>query len=122
MVEPLTDMPDRVIGFRAVGDIETDDYRDVLVPAVDKARREHGKVRFVYVLGADFDEYEPGALFEDTKLGFEHPLSWERIAVVTNARWAQPAMRVFSFLWPGKARAFPLGELEAAKDWAAADD
>jgi hypothetical protein len=39
--------------------------------------------------------------------------------VVTDARWAGPAMKVFSMLWPGRARAFTLAELDAAKRWAA---
>jgi hypothetical protein len=41
------------------------------------------------------------------------------MAIVTDARWAGPATKVFSVLWPGKARAFPLAELDAAKRWAA---
>jgi hypothetical protein len=47
------------------------------------------------------------------------PASFERMAIVTDARWAGPATKVFSVLWPGKARAFPLAELDAAKRWAA---
>lgn len=38
---------------------------------------------------------------------------------MTDARWAAPAMRILSVLWPGQARAFPLADLEAAKSWAA---
>lgn len=65
--------------------------------------------------------YEGDAIWEDQKLGARHPAAFERIAIVTNARWAGPAIRIFSLLWPGQARRFPLAELEAAKRWAAAD-
>ena len=82
---------------------------------------EHGKVRLVYVLGPAFDEYEADAVWEDVKLGVRHPASFERMAIVTNARWAGPAIKIFSVLWPGQARAFPLAELESAKRWAAED-
>jgi hypothetical protein len=41
------------------------------------------------------------------------------MAIVTSARWAGPAIKLFSVLWPGQARAFPLSELESAKRWAA---
>jgi hypothetical protein len=44
------------------------------------------------------------------------------MAIVTDAEWAGPAVKVFSVLWPGHARAFRLAELEAAKRWAATDD
>jgi hypothetical protein len=48
-------------------------------------------------------------------------VSFERVAVVTDARWAGPALKVFSVLVPGQARAFPLAELETAKRWAAGE-
>ena len=91
-----------------------------MVPAVEAAIAEHGKVRLVYVLGPEFDDYEGEAVWEDLKLGARNPASFERIAVVTDARWAGPALKVFSVLWPGQARAFRLRELEDAKRWAAA--
>ena len=121
MIRLLSDMPAGVIGLEAVGDVEKDDYEKVLVPAVEEAIAQHGKARIVYVLGPEFDEYEGGAVWEDLKLGVRHPASFERTAIVTDAGWARAAAKLFSVLWPGKARAFPLGELDAAKRWAAAD-
>ena len=78
-----------VLGLEAIDDVEQEDYQDVVVPAINAAIAEHGKVRLVYLLGPQFDEYE-GA-------------SFERIAIVTDARWV------------------PLAEVEAAKRWAAAE-
>ena len=119
MIRILSDMPPGVVGLEAVGDIEKEDYKDVIAPAVEAAIAEHGKVRLVYLIGHDFDEYEGDAIWEDLKLGMHHPASMERAAIVTDARWARPAVKLFSVLWPGQARAFPLAELEAAKRWAA---
>lgn len=115
-------MPAGVLGLEAIDDVEEEDYEEVLIPAVEAAIAEHGKVRLVYVLGPDFDEYEGEAVWEDLKLGARHPSSFERIAVVTDARWARPAMKVFSILLPGQARAFRLAEREAATHWAATGD
>ena len=121
MIRLLSDMPPGVLGFEAVDDIEKEDYENVIAPAIENAIAQQGKVRLVYVLGREFDEYEGEAALEDIKLGARHPASFERIALVTDARWAGPAMRIFSVLWPGRARAFPLAELDAAKRWAADD-
>lgn len=121
MIRLLRDMPVGVLGFEAVDDVEKEDYEDVFLPAIDAAIKEHGKVRLVYLLGHEFDDYEGGAVWEDLKLGARHPASFERIAVVTDARWAGPALKVFSVLFPGQARAFPLDELDAAKTWAATE-
>ncbi|HEU4337804.1 MAG TPA: STAS/SEC14 domain-containing protein [Nocardioides sp.] len=122
MIRVLNDMPAGVLGLEAIDDVEEEDYEEVLIPAVEAAIAEHGKVRLVYVLGPDFDEYEGEAVWEDLKLGARHPSSFERIAVVTDARWVGPAMKVFSILLPGQARAFRLAEREAATHWAATGD
>src|SRR3954452_14576619 len=121
MIRLLRDMPAGVLGLEAVDDVEKEDYENVLLPAIDAALAEHGKVRLVYVLGREFDDYEGGAIWEDLKLGVRNPTKFERVAVVTDARWAGPAIKVLSVLWPGQARAFPLAELAAAKSWAAED-
>lgn len=120
MIRILDQMPAGVLGFEAVGDVEGADYEQVFVPAIEAAINEHGKARLVYVLGTEFDEYEGDAAWEDLKLGLRHPLSFERIAIVSDAPWARPAITMFSILWPGHARAFPLADLDAAKEWAEA--
>ena len=122
MIRVLNDMPAGVLGLEAIDDVEEEDYEEVLIPAVEAAIAEHGKVRLVYVLGPDFDEYEGEAVWEDLKLGARHPSSFERIAVVTDAKWVGPAMKVFSILLPGQARAFRLAQREAATHWAATGD
>jgi hypothetical protein len=119
MIRLLRDMPPGVLGLEAVEDIEKEDYENVFLPAVEAAIAEHGKVRLVYVLGHEFDDYEAEAVWEDVKLGARHPGSFARMAIVTDARWAKPAVKLFSVLWPGKARAFRLADLDAAKRWAA---
>jgi hypothetical protein len=121
VIRILGDMPAGVVGLEAVDDVDEDDYEDVIVPVVENAIAEHGKVRLVYVLGSEFDDYEGEAVWEDLKLGARHPAAFARIAIVTDARWAAPAIRIFSILWPGQARAFPLADLEAAKRWASDD-
>ena len=50
-----------------------------------------------------------------------HFSSFERVAVVSDEDWARPALRMLSLVLPGKARAFPVRELEPAKDWLAAN-
>ena len=39
--------------------------------------------------------------------------------MVSDEDWLRPAVRGLSFLLPGKARAFPVHDLAAAKEWLA---
>ena len=117
-------MPPGTVGFRVGGEIEDDDYEDVLVPELQRALENPGGLRTLYVID-DLDEIEPGALWADTKLGFDlgvrHHDAWVRSAIVTDIHWMARATRLFAWMIPGEARVFPLAELEQAKTWVAGD-
>jgi hypothetical protein len=125
MIERLTEMPPGTIGFRAAGDIEREDYDEVLVPELRRAVEEGNGLRTLYVI-EDLDEIEPGALWADSKLGFDlgvrHREAWIRSAIVTDIDWMARATKLFAWMIPGEARVFPLAELEQAKAWVAGDD
>jgi SpoIIAA-like len=124
MIERLSDMPAGTLGFRAAGEIEREDYDEVLVPELRRAVESGGGLRTLYVI-EDLDEIEPGALWADSKLGFDlgvrHREAWVRSAIVTDIAWMARATKFFAWMMPGEARVFPLAELEAAKAWVAGD-
>ena len=112
--------PDNVLGFRAYGRIEKSDYDTVLDPAVEMMIAKKGEVRFVYVLGDEFDAYSAGATWADTKLGIGHASKWKRIAVVTNHDWVHHVVGMFGWMVPGDVKTFPVADEAAAIAWAAA--
>ena len=122
MIERLTAMPPGTVGFRAAGEIEREDYDEVLVPELRRAVEAGGGLRTLYVI-EDLEEIEPGALWADSKLGFDlgvrHHDAWVRTAIVTDIDWMARATRLFAWMIPGEARVFGLDELEQAKAWVA---
>lgn len=119
MIERMADLPDSVLGFAAKGKVTAADYEAVLIPAVEARFAQQDKVRLLYHLGADFDGFEPGAMWDDAKLGFRHLTGWERVAVVSDIEWIRIALRVFGVVIPGKLRVFHNTELDEAKRWIA---
>jgi hypothetical protein len=115
----MPDLPAGVVGVEAHGEVTSDDYERVLVPAVEAARAESrdGKVRLLYVLGPQFPDYTAGAAWEDTKLGLGHLRSWERIALVGDADWLRRAVRGLGWLMPGEIKVFETKELDGAREW-----
>ncbi len=118
MLVPLEDLPDGVIGFECQGELHAADYRDVLLPAVERTRATGAKVRIVLVFES-FEGISGGAVGQDLKMGIEHLTGWERIAVVTDVDWMRHLISVFGWMTPGEVRVFPLGERGAAIAWAA---
>jgi hypothetical protein len=122
MIERLDDMPQDTIGFRLSGEIEREDYDEVLVPDLQRALETGRGLRTVYVV-EDLEEIEPGALWADAKLGFDLGIrqreAWVRSAVVTDIEWMARATRLFAWMIPGEVRLFALAELNQAKAWVA---
>jgi len=120
MIELIPNLPDRVVGILASGQVSASDYEKVLVPAVESELAKHGKVRVLYQLGPAFTGFTPGAMWDDMKMGVAHLNAWERIAVVTDVDWIAGATRLFGFAMPCPVRVFPNGEIAAAMHWIAA--
>jgi stage II sporulation SpoAA-like protein len=122
MIERISDMPSATLGFRVAGEVEREDYDDVLVPELRKALEAGSGLRTLYLI-EDLDEIEPGALWADAKLGFDagirHRDAWVRSAIVTDIDWMARATRLFAWMIPGEARVFRRDELEDAKAWVA---
>jgi hypothetical protein len=117
MVEKIPDLPDNVLGFTAKGTVTAHDYEAVIIPAVEALFSRRSKVRFLYHLGEDFSGFEPGAVWDDTKLGLKHLGGWERMAVVSDVEWIRAAVKIFGVAIPGHVRVFHNRELAAATRW-----
>ena len=124
MIERLHDMPPGTLGFRVHGEIEDDDYDEVLTPTLRGAVQSGGGLRTLYLI-EDIEEIEADALWADAKLGADvgirHHDAWVRSAIVTDIGWMARAAKMFTWMMPGEARVFPVAELDAAKAWVAGD-
>ena len=117
MIERIIDLPDRVLGFKASGEVTADDYKEVLVPTLEAKLTKQDKVRLLYVLGDGFKGYTGGAAWEDAKVGMTHLTAFERIAVVTDVDWIENMVKAFGFAMPGEVRVFDNDDLEEARTW-----
>jgi hypothetical protein len=115
----MDDMPAGTIGFEAVGEVEDDDWEEVVEPVLRRKIAAGEKVRLLYLFGPDAGDIEGDAMQADTGFRARHAKEFERVAVVTDESWAKPALRTLSFLLPGRARAFAVRDLPAAKAWVA---
>jgi hypothetical protein len=115
LISQLDGLPTGVIGFEASGKIAAEDYRDVVVPALQQAAMA-GDVRFLIVI-RDFDGISGGALWQDLKMGVEHLRSWKRVALVTDINWMSHLTDLFGWMTPGESKTFPLDRQDQAIQW-----
>ena len=117
MLKLLNDLPDNVIGVRAIGEVDDDDYEEVLVPTIEDRLARHDKIRLMYVLGTEFTGYDSDAVWEDLKLGVETFNSYDRMAIVTDSESVRRTIKAVGWLIPGEVRVFHVDGIVAATVW-----
>ena len=115
MIKQLSGLPDGVIGFEVTDKVRAEDYRDVVIPAVEQAAQT-GDVRFVIVF-PEFHGMTAGAMGQDLKVGFENFRKWKRIALVTDIDWMQHLTSLFGWMTPGEVKTFAMSERDQAIIW-----
>ncbi|SFS15043.1 SpoIIAA-like [Microbacterium sp. cf046] len=118
MIEQLHDLPETVIGFRAVGTVEAADYQTVVDPAIDDTIAAGHKVNLVFVLGEEFERYSMGAMWQDALLEGRPERSWGRIALVTDHAIIGEVIHGIAFLFPCDLKIFPVAAEPDAVQWA----
>lgn len=117
MMERIPDLPDNVLGFRASGAVSADDYKNVVVPAVETASKANAKLRLLYVIPNDCTGFSVDSMWDDTKVVMGHVKQWEKIALVSDQEWLRDATRLLGQLMPGELKAFPMQEEASAGAW-----
>jgi hypothetical protein len=117
LIKPLTDLPDGVIGFEVSGEIRPEDFRDVVLTAINRAA-EKGKIRLLIVI-PEWEGMSGGAMWEDLKAGVNHFTDWKRIALVSDVDWMKNLASVFGWMTPGEVKNFPLSQRDDAIRWVA---
>jgi hypothetical protein len=115
MIKELSGMPSGVIGFEVAGTIQAEDYRDVVLPAIERAAKT-GEVRFLLVI-PEFQGMSGGAVWQDLKVGIEHLRAWKRIALVTDIEWMTHMTTLFGWMTPGEVKTFSTADRDDAVQW-----
>jgi hypothetical protein len=121
VIERLPGFPAKVLAFACRGRVTKKDYETVFTPAVDATVEEQPAIRLYYEIGRGFAEFEPGALWQDFRVGMEHHWRWARIAIVTDLDWIRYTVEALRFLLPGQVCVYTTAETAAARGWIVGD-
>lgn len=106
-----------LLEIELTGEVTSRDYTNTLVPAIEAALQEHDQVRMLVIVGPDFEGYDLGAAWEDTKLGLSHWRGFDRVAVVTDKAWVKTSARLAAPLMPCPVQVFEMSQLDEARLW-----
>jgi hypothetical protein len=94
MLRIIEGLPPQVLAIEAVGEVTHEDYSDVLIPRAE-AMIAGGPVRMMYVVGAEFKNFDLEALWDDGAFGIKHWRDFSHVAVVTDIGWLRSAAGIF---------------------------
>ncbi len=101
--------------IRASGTLTDDDYKELL-PRLEKAIAEHGRLRLLVDV-EDMASWELKAAWDDFAFGLKHWNDFERVAMVGTRRWEEILANVFDKLTKGDIRFFDIKERDDAHEW-----
>jgi SpoIIAA-like len=117
MFQIMSESAGKIIGVRATGKLTTADYQEVLLPALENAHKQYGKIRLLCFMDENFAGLEPGAMWEDAKFFFPHKDDFEKMAIVGGPKWIEVIMKLFAPLMQGEMKTFPEEHLPEAWEW-----
>ena len=117
MLTIIEGLPDHVIGIRITDKLRAEDYETQLIPLVNEKLKHHHKLDLLCRVEGEWKGMEAGAVWQDLRLGLGRIGHWARMAIVSDIKWMENAIRLFRVFSPGELRHFGSGDYEGAKDW-----
>ncbi|WP_018611770.1 STAS/SEC14 domain-containing protein [Segetibacter koreensis] len=120
MLQLIKDLPQHVVGVRAVGHVGKEDYEQTFMPAIEKVANEFGEINLLMLLETEITNFSYGAWMRDAKVSLKHFAQWHKVAIVTDQKVIERISHILSFLSPAEVKGFPVSDAELAKVWVAA--
>ena len=122
MLQFIKDLPDDVIGIRATGEVNKDDYEKVLIPRMEEMSKRQGAINYLLVLETGVQNFSAAAWWQDFKLGLKNFSKWKKVAIVTDQKSVEWLTDVTKHIIPGESRGYSLDELDEAIQWISSED
>lgn len=117
MLTMIEGLPDQVIGIRINDRLRAEDYERQLIPLVNDKLARHRKLDFLCCIDGEWKGMEAGAVWQDLRLGLGRIGHWARMAIVSDIKWLENAIKLFRVFSPGELRHFDSDEYAAAREW-----
>lgn len=122
MLTMIEGLPDHVIGIRINDKLRAEDYENQLIPLVNARLAQHHKLDLLCCIEGEWKGMEAGAVWQDLRLGLGKIGHWARMAIVSDIKWLENAIKLFGLFSPGELRHFGSGDYATAKDWVCESD
>ncbi len=106
-----------MIEIRMTAPVSDSDYKERLMPAIDKAIAGGDCLRMLAIVEAGFSDFTLGAMMQDARMGLKHWRGFDRVAVVTDNGALTKAIGAFSVFMPCPVATFKMSDVDDARRW-----
>lgn len=117
MIELMEDLPEATLGFCFSETVSGDDITAVLLPALEAAIEQNGRIKTLMLFDADFRGFSFEAAWDDASFGLRHWDGFERMAVLTDLPWLRQSLRAITLVMPCPVRLFHAEQSDDARRW-----
>jgi len=117
MIEVLPESQYNVLGVKGIGKLTDLDYKNILVPRLERMIKDYQKVRCLFLMTEEFHGWELEAAWDDAKFGVQHRNDFEKVAVVGGPRWVEWGTKLAALIMSGEVKTFSSEQLDEAWDW-----
>ncbi|SNR44261.1 STAS/SEC14 domain-containing protein [Flavobacterium sp. ov086] len=111
------DTTDNIVAFRALAEVTTEDFLNVVIPAVEHLVKQTNEINFLLVLDNDVENFTSGAWLQDALLGLKHLGKWNRAAIISDSEEIISFTNGFNFVVPGEFHGFKKEAFNKALNW-----
>ena len=117
MIIPLDTQNKNFVGFKAIGEVDADDFKKIVIPQAEAFVAKTGKLNYLLKIETDLNNFSAGAWLQDAILGIKVFTKWNRAAIVTDSEGIKSFTEFFSKLMIGEFKCFTHDELDVAISW-----
>lgn len=117
MIHQLNDVPNTMVGFKAVDDVTEEDFDKVVLPAVAELVQRTDKLNYLLIIDAPLKNSKIGACLKDAMVVLNNLNKWNRAAIVSESEEIENITELFSKVVPGEFRGYIHSELDEAIQW-----
>ena len=95
------------VGFKAIGEIDCNNFKNIVIPKVEKFVAENGKLNYLLPIDIQLNNFAARTWLQDAILGVKVFTKWNQAAVVFNSEGIKSFSGIFTKLMKGEFKCFP---------------
>lgn len=111
---------DKYLHLKVSGKLTHLDYAEHLIPTIETAITNSGKVRVLLEIN-DFQGWELRAAWDDFNVGIKHRKDFDKIAILGDRNWQKLIVKFFALFLKGETNFYSNNQYQDAHNWLSSD-